>query len=153
MPLDFKDTISGNEGTAFIEVDGTIKPLFYLKRIEARMETTKIEGKTLGRRATQHKKTGWVGTGTLLIHKVTSDFIEMAHRYHKTGQDTYFSMTVSNEDPTSTIGKQTVIINGCNLDEYPILLLDSEAEALEEEMPFTFDDFEPLEKFATPAGL
>lgn len=153
MPLDLKDTISGSEGRAFMERNGKNIELFELKRLEARMETTKTEGKTIGKRSTQHKKTGWVGTGEIGIHKVTSAFVQMAVDYHKNGKDEYFKITVVNDDPNSTIGKQTVVLGGVNLDEYPIALLDVDEEILEETIPFTFDDVDLLDKFKKPKNL
>lgn len=148
--MEFKDTISGQEGRAYITIDGRNEELFYAKKIEAELEKEKSEGKTLGKRGTQSKAKGYKGTGTLTIYYVTSLFIELMIKYIKTGIDTYFDMTVINEDPTSSIGKQTVVLKNCNLDKVKIASLDIDSDALEEDMSFTFDDVDLLDKFKKP---
>ncbi len=65
--LKAQDTISGKEGKAVATIDGNVEDMFYIKKIEANVEKTKSEIKTLGRRGTQHKATGWSGTGSMTI--------------------------------------------------------------------------------------
>ncbi|ABS41727.1 phage tail tube protein [Clostridium botulinum] len=148
--LEFKDTISGQEGRAYATIDGRNEELFYAKKIESKVEKEKSEGKTLGKRGTQSKAKGYKGTGTLTIYYITSLFREMMIKYMKEGIDTYFDMTVVNEDPTSTVGKQTTVLKNCNLDECPMALLDVDSDSLEEEIGFTFDDVDLLDKFSKP---
>lgn len=145
--LEFKDTVSGQEGKAFITMNGQNFELFYLKKVDGKIEKEKAEGKTLGKRGKQSKATGYKGTGTLIIYYVTPLFIEMIMKYIKEGIDIYFDITVINEDPNSLAGKQTIVLKNCNLDEVPVALLDVESEALEQEMSFTFDDIDLLDKF------
>ena len=65
--LNFKDTINGAEGRAYSTIDNNVELMFYLKKLSAKMEKKKAEGKTMGNRATQHKGNGWKGSGTLTI--------------------------------------------------------------------------------------
>lgn len=148
--LDFKDTINGAEGKAYATIENNVELMFYLKKLEAKMEKKKTTGKTLGNRATQHKANGWEGTGTMTIHYVTSTFRKMMYDYAKTGRDLYFTVQVTNEDPTSTIGKQTVVLKKVNIDSTILTKLDVDAENMEEEVAFTFDDFDVLDEFQTP---
>ncbi len=74
----------------------------------------------------------------------------MALKYAKTGKDTYFNITIVNDDPTSTIGKQTIVLYNCNIDSTILAKLDTEADALEEDIDFTFDDFDILDSFGNP---
>lgn len=151
MPfLDFKDTISGQEARAYTTIDGRNEELFYAKKLESKIEKEKSEGKTLGKRGTQNKAKGYKGSGTLTIYYVTSLFIEMMIKYMKEGIDTYFDITVVNEDPTSATGKQTVVLKNCNLDECPIALFDVDSDSLEADIGFTFDDVDLLDKFKKP---
>jgi hypothetical protein len=71
-------------------------------------------------------------------------------KYMKTGIDTYFDLQVTNEDPTSTVGKQTIVLKDCNLDEVSMAMFDVDTEVLEEDMSFTFDDVDLLDKFGKP---
>lgn len=83
----------------------------------------------------QHKATGWTGTGTMTIYYVTSRFRQLMYDYIKNGKDTYFWIQVTNQDPSSSIGKQMVILRGVNLDSVVMASLDTESEALEERSP------------------
>lgn len=148
--LKYGDTISGQEAKAFMTISGRNEELFYAKKLESKIEKEKSEGKTLGKRGTQSKAKGYKGTGTLTVYKVTSLFIELMIKYMKEGIDTYFDLTVVNEDPTSSVGKQTVVLKDCNFDEVSIALFDVDSEALEEDMSFTFDDIDLLNKFKKP---
>jgi hypothetical protein len=148
--LKAEDTISGQEARAFMTVNGRNEELFYAKKLESKVEKEKSEIKTLGRRGTQNKAKGWKGTGTLTVFYVTSLFRELMIQYIKTGKDVYFDITVTNEDPTSSIGRQTIVLKNCNFDEVSMASFDTEAEALEEDMGFTFDDVDLLDKFNKP---
>ncbi|XZM32524.1 phage tail tube protein [Clostridium perfringens] len=145
--LKAQDTVCGKEGIAQININGEIHKLFNIKSLEAKMEKNKSEIKTVGARATQHKTTGWNGTGSMTIHYISSLFRKLAVDYIKTGKDIYFDMIVTNDDPTSAVGKQVVALYNCNVDSIILAKLDIDDDALEEDMDFTFDDAEILEGF------
>ncbi|GIQ70764.1 phage portal protein [Xylanibacillus composti] len=142
-----KDTISGQEGRAYAVINGRREELFYVKSLEATVEKEKAEVRTLGKRGTQHKATGWSGSGSMTIYYVTSVFRDLMLVYIKDGTDTYFDIAVTNEDPTSQIGRQTVILKDCNLDSVIMASLDTESDALEEEVSFTFEDVDIPQRF------
>ena len=144
------DTISGQEGKATAVIDGNVQDLFFVKTVEATFEKNKSEVKTLGHRGVQHKGTGWSGSGSMTLYYVTSLFRKMALEYAKNGKDTYFDMTVVNEDPTSSIGKQTVVLYNCNIDSVILATLDTDSDSPEEDLDFTFDDFDILDSFGNP---
>lgn len=145
-----RDVISGQEATAQAIIDGQIVDLFMAKSIEATFTKRKSEVRTLGKRGTQNKTTGWTGTGTLTVYYVSSVFRKMALDYIKNGKDLYFTLVVVNRDPTSTIGSQTMALYNCNLDATTLAKFDTEADALDESMSFTFDDAEMLQGFTDP---
>ena len=68
----------------------------------------------------------------------------------KNGRDTFFDIQITNDDATSSIGRQTTILRECNLDEVVMGNLNVEDELLEEEVNFTFEDVDLLESFKTP---
>lgn len=148
--LKASDTISGQEGRAYATINGQTEEMFYVKTLEATVEKQKAEVKTLGRRGVQHKATGWSGSGSMTIFYTTSRFRELMLQYMQNGIDTYFDIEVTNEDPSSTIGKQTVTLKGVNLDSVIMASLDTEAEALEEEVSFTFEDVDMPVSFNLP---
>ncbi len=144
------DVISGQEGTAYATINGQNHPMFYIKKIEATAEKKKKEIKTLGKRGTQNKAVGWNGKGSMTIYYVTSLFRQLMYDYIKTGRDTYFDIAVTNDDPTSTIGVQEVILKNVNLDKVVMAKLDIDGEELDEDMDFTFDDVELPKWFVKP---
>lgn len=146
----FKDTLNGAEGRAYATIDGNVELLAYLKKIDAKVEKEKSDGKTLGRRMTQHKAKGSKGSGTMTIYYITSVFRKMMSEYIKTGKDTYFDIQVVNEDPTSSVGKQTVVLKNVNIDSVTVAKIDIDSDALDEEIAFTFDDFTLLDEFGKP---
>ena len=153
MFLKAGDTISGQEGTAQANINGQIHDLFFTKSIEATAEKNKTEVKTLGKRGTQHKACGWSGSGSMTIYYVTSLFRKLMIEYIKTGKDTYFDLIITNEDATSTVGKQTMVLYNCNIDSTILAKLDVESEVLDEELEFTFDDADLLDEFGKPVYL
>lgn len=145
--LNYKDTISGTEARAYANIENQNIPLFYLKKVEAKVKKNKKSGRTLGNRAEQHKATGWAGSGTATLYYVTSQFRQMMLNYIKTGVDQYFDLVLTNDDPSSDIGMQTVILKRCNLDEVVMALIDVDNEALEEDISFTFEDVDMPDSF------
>ncbi|MEI7027903.1 phage tail tube protein [Paenibacillus sp. y28] len=145
------DTISGQEGRAFATINGKVEDMFYIKKLEAKVEKKKAEVKTLGHRGTQHKAAGWSGTGSMSIYYVTSLFRQMMLKYIEEGKDTYFDVFIVNEDPQSTVGRQTVVIGGVNLNSIIMSTLDSESDTLAEDIEFTFESVRILESFKSPS--
>lgn len=150
--LKASDTLSGQEGRAYATINGQTEEMFYVKTLEATVEKQKAEVKTLGRRGVQHKATGWSGSGTMTIFYMTSRFRQMMLEYMKTGIDQYFSIIVTNEDPSSSVGAQRIMLKDVNLDSVIMASLDTESDALEEEVSFTFEDVELVQPFSTPAN-
>ncbi|WP_150273192.1 phage tail tube protein [Paenibacillus tepidiphilus] len=151
--LKASDTLSGQEGRAYATINNQTEEMFYVKTLEATVEKQKAEVKTLGRRGVQHKATGWSGSGTMTIFYMTSRFRQLMLEYMKTGVDQYFDIVVTNEDPSSSVGAQRVMLKHVNLDSVIMASLDTESEALEEEVSFTFEDVELQQSFAAPSSL
>lgn len=148
--LKIGDAISGQEARAYITIEGRNEELFYAKKLKSKVKKKKKQLKTLGHRGEQNKAAGWSGDGEMTIYYVTSLFRELMIKYIKTGVDTYFDLTVVNEDPSSTIGNQTIVLKNCNFDEVNMAMFDVDSEALEEDITFTFDDVDILNKFRKP---
>lgn len=142
-----KDAISGKEGSLYATIDGNVIQVAECKSINAKITKNKSEFKALGYRGTQHKATGWSGSGSLTIHYASSRWAKMMIDYAKDGVDTYFKLQIINEDPTSSIGKQTVTLIDVNFDESEIAKIDTDAEFLDETMNFTFSDVEMPDEF------
>ena len=143
------DAISGKHAKAFITINGQVEELFYARSLEATIEKNKADVPVVGKTNVGQKAVGWTGTGTLNIYYVTSLFRRLVRDYIKTGRDFYFDLTVSNEDPTSAAGRQTVVLKNCNLDSVIAAQFDATSDdPLNEDISFTFDDYDILEQFA-----
>lgn len=150
--LHINDTINGKEGTVTANIQGNIEDMIYVKSLEATLKKKKKELNVLSYRGTQHKTTGWAGTGKITSYYVTSAFRKLASEYNKTGKDIYFTITVTNEDATSTLGKQTIVLYYINFDDIVLAKIAVDDEVLEEDMSFTFSDFEILDEFGNPVA-
>lgn len=148
--LKARDIIRGNAGRAYVTVNGQVEEAFYIKNIEATVEKQKSTIKVLNRSGSQHKATGWEGTGDMTIYYVTPVFRRMMLEYIKKGIDAYFDITVINEDANSSIGKQETILRDCNLDSVIMAKLDVDADELDEDVSFTFDDVDMPTSFGRP---
>ena len=122
--------------------------MFYAKTIEATVEKNKSEIKAIGKRMTGHKTTGASGSGSMTLYYLTPLFREMVRQWKDTGIDAYFDMVIENDDQESAAGKQSVLLLDCNLDSVVLSKLDGDSDdALDEDVEFTFEDFDILTPF------
>lgn len=145
--LQAEDAVNGREGIATAEIDGEVIELMELSNITVTVEKEKTEFKAMGTRNTQNKTTGWSGTGSATVRYISSRWAKLMENYVKTGKDTYFTIVITNQDPGSATGKQVIQVLGCNLDSIDIAKLDIDSEILEQDVDFTFNDFNVLEEF------
>lgn len=148
-----KDAISASLAECFITIDGNRYNFMQAINLEATFEKQKTEVPILGKTGRGNKSTGWRGTGTATFHYNTSIFRELLYRYKNTGEDIYFDIQITNEDPTSSVGRQTVILKDCNIDGGILTKFDADADYLDETLEFTFEDFEIPEKFNMLSGM
>ena len=146
------DAINGAAGRCVATIGNDIEDMIYVKNIRAKVEKKKTEIKVLGQTGAKHKANGWKGTGTMTMYYATSLFRKMMSKYMDEGIDTYFDLLIENEDPTSDIGKQTIILKQVNIDDINIAKLDIGSKELDEELNFTFNGAEIRNEFDEVAG-
>lgn len=146
-----KDALSASLAECYVTIEDKRYNFMQAINLEAKVEKTKSEVPILGRTGKGNKATGWKGTGSATFHYNTSIFRDLLARYKDTGEDIYFDIQVTNEDSSSSAGRQTVILKGCNVDGG--ILTKFDAEYLDEDMDFTFEDFEIHEKFSVLPGM
>lgn len=151
--MNARDTISASLAECYATIGTTRYNLMQAINLEANFEKTKSEVPILGKTGKGNKATGWRGTGSATFHYNTSVFRDMMKQYKDTGEDVYFDIQVTNEDPTSSVGRQTVILKDCNIDGGILAKFDADAEYLDEDMDFTFEDFEMPERFNLLSGM
>ena len=148
-----KDAVAASLAECYVTIDGNRYNFMHAINLEAAVEKTKTEVPILGKTGKGNKASGWKGTGSATFHYNTSVFRELLTKYKNSGEDTYFDIMVTNEDKTSAVGRQTVILKDCNVDGGVLAKFDTEAEYLDEEMDFTFEDWEIPEKFTPLKGM
>lgn len=151
--MNARDAVSGSLAECYVTIEGNRYNFMQAINLEANFEKNKSELPILGKTGKGNKSTGWKGTGSATFHYNTSIFRDMMRRYKETGEDIYFDIQVTNEDPTSTVGRQTVILKDCNIDGGILTKFDADAEYLDEDMDFTFEDFEIPETFGRLTGM
>ena len=151
--MNAKDAVSASLAECFVTIEGNRYNFMQAINLEASIEKTKSEIPILGRTGKGNKTTGWKGSGSATFHYNTSIFREQLYRYKETGQDVYFDIQITNEDPTSSVGRQTIILKDCNVDGGILAKFDADAEYLDEDLDFTFEDWEILEQFSHLQGM
>ena len=143
-----QDAINGASAECYVTILGRRYNFAQALNIEAEMEKQKSEVPILGRISRGNKANGVTYTASATFHFNTSIFREILYHYKETGEDIYFEMQCTNHDPTSSVGRQTIILKDCNLDGGKLVNIDVEADYLEDEISFTFEDWEMPEKFS-----
>ena len=149
-----KDSVSAKLAECFVTIGNRRYNFMSMINFEASFEKQKSEVAILGRSGKGNKSTGWKGTFSATAHYNTSIFRQMLLYFKNTGEDTYFEIQVTNEDPTSSAGRQTMTFIDCNLDGGILSKFDANSDdPLEEDINGTFDDFEMPESFALLDGM
>lgn len=151
--MNARDAISASLAECYVTIENNRYNLMQAINLEAKFEKNKSKIPILGKTGKGNKSTGWQGTGSATFHYNTSIFRDLMKRYKDTGEDVYFDIQVTNEDPTATVGRQSIILTGCNIDGGVLAKFDADAEYLDEEMDFTFEDFEMPEEFTMLTGM
>jgi hypothetical protein len=148
-----KDTVFAALAECYVTIGTRRYNFMQAINLEAKFEKNKVEVPILGKTGKGNKASGWKGTGSATFHYNTSIFREMLLQYKDTGEDTYFEIQITNEDPTSAVGRQTMILIDCNVDGGILAKFDADGEYLDEDMDFTFEDFKMPESFRLLDGM
>jgi hypothetical protein len=150
-----KNAVSAKMAECYVTIDGNRYNFMSAINVEVTFEKNKTEVPILGRMNRGHKSTSSTITGSAEFHFNTPIWRELAYRFQETGEDLYFDMQITNEDITaSDIGRQTIILYGCNFDSVILAAFDADSDdTLTESMDFTVERFEMPEKFNVQDGM
>ena len=123
-----KDTISAKLAECFITVGQNRYNFMQMIDFEGKFEKTKTEVPILGKTGNGNKSTGWKGTFSATMHYNQSIIRQMMIDFKNTGEDTYFEIQITNEDPTSSAGRQTIVFIDCNIDGGILAKFDANGE-------------------------
>ncbi|MDF2873327.1 MAG: XkdM protein phage-like element [Sporomusa sp.] len=148
-----RDAVSAKLAECFVTIESNRYLLMQGKKFEAKFEKQKQKVSILGKTGQGNKTTSWNGTGTMTVYQNTPIFNELMLKFKNTGEDVYFDVQITNYDPTSAAGRQTMIFKGCNIDGGVLASFDAGGEFLEQDIDFTYEDFEMPEKFNILDGM
>ncbi len=148
-----KDAIQASLAECYVTISGERYNFMQALSIDAKVEKVKKEVPILGQSMKGNKAVGMKGSGSATFHFNTSVFRQVMQHYKDTGEDLYFDMQITNEDPTSAAGRQTVILIDCNIDSLVLTKFDADGDFLEEDFDFTFDDWSMPEEFNVLNGM
>ena len=148
-----RDAVFAALAQCYVTIENRRYNFMQMIDFEASVEKTKVEIPILGQTGKGNKAAGWKGTFKGTAHYNSSVFRQLLQRYKNTGEDVYFEIQVVNEDPTSSVGRQSVILTGCNLDGGTLAKFDADGEYLDEDIEGTFEDWNMPETFTDLAGM
>lgn len=149
-----RDALNGKQGSAFMTLDGQNIEMFGMKKFQSDAEFQETDFKVVGTTLVQKKTTGVSLTGTMTIYFGTPHFLRLLREYLKTGRLPYFTLQITNDDPATSVGTQTVVLYNVKLQKLPVAMLDADADFLEMEVGFSYTNIEVLNYFNdTPAQL
>lgn len=145
--MNAKDTLYGASASCYAVIDGTRYNFANAIKLEAKAEKNKTKVPILGKVAKGNKAAGVEYSGSMTLHYNSSILRKMMLNYTKDGKDIYFDVQVVNEDKTSGVGRQTVTLYDCNIDSIILAKFDADGDYLDEDVDFTFEDWDLPEEF------
>ena len=153
MYLLAKDTVNGAEGKVFVTRDRKQIEVAGMMNITTYAEIQGKEMRVVGTRTIQNKANGAKQTGKGNIYYGTSLWTDMVLEYINTGNMPQFDLQITNDDPASSVGSQSIAYYGCELTgSIPLSILDSEEAMLNYEFNFTYTRVAKLRSFNEPAS-
>ena len=145
--MNAQDAIFGGLAECYVTINGRRYNFMSMTDFESKWAVNVAEVPILGKVGMGHKAAGGSGPWSGTAHYNQSVFREIANTYQKTGVMPYFEIQASNEDPTSAVGRQTIIHRGCLCEEFTLAKFESGEEILEEDLSGTFEEWDMPEKF------
>lgn len=148
-----RDAVYGSLAECYITIDDERYNFMSMTEFESKWEVNTQDVVILGRVSMGHKAAGGSGTWSGTAHYNQSVMRKMALTYQKTGVMPYFEIQVTNEDPTSTVGRQTIIHHDCLCDTFTLAKFVAGDELLDEELSGTFESWDMPEEFTVMDGM
>ena len=147
------DAVSGSLASCFVTINGRRYNFMILTEFESKWEVNIADVPILGKVGMGHKAAGGKGTWSGAAHYNQSRIREVANEYQRTGKMPYFEIQVTNEDPTSVVGRQTITHSGCLFDSVVLAKFQAGEDVLSEDLSGTFDTWDMPEKFTDLPGM
>ena len=133
------EVINGTWGEVWINDDLVDE----ISAFQAKIEFNKEDIDVCGEMMTQHKITGYSGTGSMTLKKVNSRMIKILSDFVKDGTEPDVTIVGKLADPANG-GSERISLTGISFDD--LTLFDFEVKSLGEyECPFTFTGFKVID--------
>lgn len=151
--MNAKDAVYGSLATCYVTINGRRMNFMHMTEFESKWEMNITDVPILGKVGMGHKVAGGKGSWSGKAHYNQSHMRAVADTYQKTGVMPYFEIQVTNEDPTSAVGRQTITHRDCLFDSVILAKYQAGEEILEEDLSGTFESWDMPEKFKELAGV
>lgn len=151
--MNAEDSIFGSLAECYMTIEGERYKFMSLISFESSWKVNIKKVPILGQVQKGNKATYAEGTWTGTAHYNQSVMRKLMKKYKDEKRMIYFDIQVTNEDPTSSIGRQTVILKNCLIEGGILAKFDADTEILEEELTGTFEDWEMPEEFTLIEGM
>lgn len=148
-----RDALNGSSGNGFMTINGENHQMFSMKKFQSDASFQEEDFKVVGTSLVQVRTTGVKLSGTMTLYYGTPHFLRLLQEYLKTGKLPYFTLQITNDDPTSSVGTQMVVFYNVKLNKLPIAKLDADSNVLDMEVGFSFTNIEVLNWFHDPEQL
>ena len=121
--------------------------------IESKWDINIVKVPLLGKVGAGHKPAGGEGTWSGTAYFNQSHMREIADEYQKTGIFPPFEIQVTNEDPATAVGQQTIVHHGCLFDSVVLSKFQAGEDLLEEDLSGTFESWDMPRRFNSLPGM
>lgn len=147
------DAVYGSLAECYITIDGSRYNMMSLTEFNSELAVNITEVPILGKVGMGHKPAGGKGTWSGTAHYNQSVLRRMADQYQKTGVLPYFEIQVTNEDPSSSVGAQTILLHDCLCEKFTPAKFKAGEEILDEELSGTFESWDMPREFDPLDGM
>ena len=153
IQMNANDSVYGSLAEVYVTMDGNRYNMMQLYDFESKISINIVDVPILGRVQMGKKPAGFEGTWSGTAHYNQSVFRRWMLHYTKTGELIPFDIQVTNEDPSSKAGRQTITHTGCLVDELTLAKYAAGDELLDEDISGTFDNWDMPEEFNLLDGM
>ena len=148
-----KDTVNGAEGRVVVTRNGRNYVIAGMRNIRPVGNIQSEQMRVVGTRKIQDKSNGVELIGTGNIYYGFDMFRDMVLNYINTGVLEEFDIQITNNDPATSIGSQTIAYYGCHLTgEIPLSILNSEETMMNYDFNFAYTSVQKLQSFNEPTN-
>jgi len=152
--MNTQDAVSANFAECFVTLNNTRHSMLMAKEFEGKASITTAEVPRLGSVVIGHKAQTVVLSFSMTIYKCTEIFDDIMDQFIQTGVMPTFDIQVSNEDPSTSVGRSTKIFTNCVLDgDVMLSMFNAEGEFVEQSIEGFCDSYTRPEKYTNPSYM